>query len=131
VERINGEAVLRHHRFREIREQFGRDGLGRPTAFTDEVRVGVRCEVVGRSTVAEVGVHQHAEALEFLQVSVDGRTVDGWVRSVNCRSELISSAVTVRLDHGFDDGSPRGGHPRATLTDVLEHAVDRRCLVRT
>ena len=48
----------------------------RPAGLADEVGVGERGELVGGRAVPEVGVDDHAEVLEVLEVAVDGREVD-------------------------------------------------------
>ena len=48
----------------------------RPASLAHEVAVGRRGQMVGGRPVAEVGVDYHTEALELVEVAVDGGHVD-------------------------------------------------------
>ena len=124
MERIDDEAVLRRHRARKVCEELHWHRHGCPTAFTDQVAVGVGCEVVGRGAVTEMGVHQHTESLEFFQIPIDGRPVDRGVCGVNFRCEFIGGSVPMSVHHCRNNCSSSSRHPSATATEVLEDCIN-------
>ena len=82
-------------------------------------------EMVRRRAVPEVGVNDYAEALELLQVPVDGR--DGDVRglSLNLGRQLLGRPVPRRLEQGADEKDAAASSP-----DRRSDAHARRALAR-
>ena len=94
------------------------------TLLTCEMPVRRACEMVRRRAVPEVGVNDYAEALELLQVPVDGRDGDVRGMSLNLGRQLLGRPVPRRLEQGADEKTSRRRHPTAGRAHAGEHSLD-------
>ncbi len=108
--RVDREPELSYGPSSEVGEEPFRNldvGIALPTN-----QVAVRCarKMIGRRPVPEMGVRDHTEALELLQVPVHGRDGDVGCASLNLRRELLSCSMPCSLEQGTDEKASRCGH---------------------
>src|SRR6516164_3387413 len=95
-----------------------------PARRAEEVRVGVLDQLIGRGAVPQVRVADDPEALELLEVAVDGREVRARVRCPDPVHELLGREVPGALEQGLDERTPRCGDPTAAAPDEVEDRLD-------
>jgi hypothetical protein len=76
------------------------DGFAR---LTDEVLMLFVREVIDGASVAEMHVVYHADLLERVERSIDGRDVDGREPPMDVGGEFFGGDVSIGGEHGLDD----------------------------
>jgi hypothetical protein len=121
---VDGEAVVRLGVSGEAAEHGVGDVDRRPTLLADEVPVGRRGQVIGGRPVADVGVDHDAQALELVEVAVDGRGVHvGQLGLHGCR-QLLGAPVLAGREERAEEDPPRRGDPSPVLSHHGQHVFD-------
>jgi hypothetical protein len=115
---VDGKAVLVGNPADRFFDEPDRD-LFDPTAFTaDEVKmIGVLGRVVGRRSVAQVGVSDQSELFEKLERPIDRRDVDATGRTTYPFGDLVRRGMTQRR-HCLEHELALRGQPVAARTQL-------------
>jgi hypothetical protein len=85
-----------------------------PQDSQTKMAVGLGGQVVGGRAVAQMGVDDHAEAFELVEVPVDGREVDVGGRGLDLGGQLLGRAVMATLEETAEE-EPAGGRDPAPV----------------
>lgn len=80
--------------------------------------------VVGRWAMAEVGMDDYPEALELLEIPVDGRERDVGRLVLDLGRELLGGSVHVSTKEAAHEKPARRGDPSTSKAELREHVVD-------
>ena len=87
--------------------QRGKELIGghdsRAALLADKVTVRSSRQVVGGWSVTEMGVGDHSEALEFVEIAVDRGEGDIRGASLDGRGKVLSGVVIVTVEERFDE----------------------------
>jgi hypothetical protein len=98
-----------------------------PTAFADEVVMGVVDEVVHGRPVPEVDVVDDAETLELVEEAVDGGFVHVGLAGLDVGGQLFGGGMAIMVDERLQDRPPGTGDPPAVGSEKREHLVESVC----
>lgn len=81
-------------------------------------------QVVARRAVTEVGMGDHAEALELVQIPIDGRDVHVGRRRLDLLGQFLGTQVPRMVEQDLHEYPAGVGDPAAPRSDQLQHVVD-------
>jgi hypothetical protein len=93
--------------------------------LADEVAVCLGRQVVCGGTVSEVCMDDDAQALELLEVAIDGGSVDVGGEGADRDQELLGGGVVHPLDQRGEDQPACGGHPGTAVAELGDEFFDR------
>jgi hypothetical protein len=93
--------------------------------LADEVAVGLGRQVVCGGSMPEMGVDDDAQALELLEIAVDGRRVDVGSEGADRDQEFLGGGVVHPLDQSGEDQPAGGGHPGTAVAELGDEFFDR------
>lgn len=81
--------------------------------------------------MAKMCVHHHAQALELLQISVDGRDVDVGGSRLDLGGKILGGVVSRRLEQKVEQETASSGNPASPGANPVKYILDRAicCLV--
>jgi hypothetical protein len=77
-------------------------------------------QVIDGSSVSQMDVIDHADLLESVERSVDGRDVDRREPHLDAARDVVGGQMTPGLHHGLDDGLSRRGAASGPLGEPGE-----------
>lgn len=83
----------------------------RAAFLTDEVPVRPCGQMVGGGTVSEMGVDDDAQALQIVEISVDGRHVDFGRDRLDLGPQFVGGPVPRGSEQRVEEEDSRAGHP--------------------
>src|SRR6266850_1730729 len=132
VRQIGVKTVLRAELGGERLEEAHRHLEFRAARAADEVPMAVRVgQVPAGDAILEVRVRHEAEALERLEVAVDGRWVDLRMLPADPGRDVLGRGVMLRALERFEDQPALYGHPLAALADPVSDVHYRNSLATT
>ena len=81
-------------------------------------------QVVGRRPVSEVGVHDDPEALELLEIAIDGRGVDVRRQRPDRDEQLLGGRVVCPFHQRGEHQAAGGGDPGAAVAELGDQFID-------
>ena len=82
-----------------------------PALLTDEVSVRPCGQMVGGGTVSEMGVDDDAQALQIVEIPVDGRHVDLGRDGLDLGPQFVGGPVPRGSEQRVEEEDSRAGHP--------------------
>jgi hypothetical protein len=125
VVRVDVKPETRSSRPRQACEELG-GRLDRGAAFlTDKVSVRPGCQVVRRRAMPEMGVDDHPEAFQFVEVAVDGRYVNVRSLELDSRGKLLRRVMALDLEQDAQKEAARRGNSPAVFAYQSESTLHR------
>ncbi len=104
--RVDGEAESAPRTFRERAEELLWRFHRRTAALADEMTVRCRGEVISGRPVTQMRVNDHADALELVEVPVDGRHVHVGCPGLHRCGQILRGAVSRRVEERVEQLAP-------------------------
>ena len=122
---IDLKAVPRLGAFGQALEQLVRC-LENVSAFlADKMTVSARCQVIGRRSMAKVGMDDHPHPLQILQIAIDRREVDIGRLRLHRFGEFLRRPVARLVEKDMKEQSPRTGDAPSLLFECCQDVIDR------
>ena len=96
----------------------------RAAALANQVAVRMLGQVVGGGAVSEMGVHDHAELLQFIEIAVDGRDVHIWRLGLHSPCQILCRHMPRCLEEDLEEKPTRACGPAPLLPHQGKHGVD-------
>jgi hypothetical protein len=81
-------------------------------------------EVIGRGTVSEVRVNDHAQSLEFVEVAVNRREMNIRRNALNLFGQFFRRPMRTLLEKTTQQNPSRGSRATATFAEPIQNLFD-------